>query len=130
MEGIRIRHKTLKAPGNDPYMIIAIVAKYEKRIDPPYPACSICSLPGWRKNPALVVNHEGYKTRHIKIDQEGYAIVSRGVLEGLSGLLDHGGFDIINVISNPPTQKITMGADGTFTAEVVHKMPREIITKG
>jgi len=128
MEGIRIQHMSMRAPADRP-MILAIRDKTE-RIDPPYPVCSLCSPPGWQIDSKLEVNHEGFKTRHIEIDQEGYAIVSSGVLEGLSHLIDHGGFDIINVISNPPAQKITIGADGIITREVVQKMPREIITKG
>lgn len=131
-EGIRIKHKTMKAPQGSPgFMILAIRDKSERLKatdgsklpdDYPYPACSVCNIPS--------PGHEGYKTRHIEIDTEGYAIVSSGILEGLAHHVDHGGFDIINTISNPPRQIIAMGADGNFTRTVVHKVPRQIITKG
>lgn len=131
-EGIRIKHMTMKAPNVPPGFMILAIRDMTERLKAtdgsklpdgyPYPECQICQIPS--------PGHEGYKTRHIEIDTEGYSIVSSGVLEGLSHLVDHGGFDIIDVISNPPKQVIAMGADGNFTKTVVHKYPRQIITKG
>ncbi len=99
-EGIRIKHRTMKN-------VLLAVRDLTERVEPPYPACSACSIdePG----------HEGYKTRHILLDHEGYGLVSEGVLDGLKHLGDMGGFDISNTVANPPEQNVAFNGDGTVS---------------
>ena len=94
-EGIRIRHKTLRVE-----CTVAVRDMTERLKSTsgealpdnyPYPGCAVCSLPS--------PGHDGYKTRHVDIDSDGYGIVSAGVLDGLKKLGDLGGFDIENVVS-------------------------------
>lgn len=110
-EGIRIRHKTLKGP------CTVAVRDLTERIDPPFPGCSVCGIgePG----------HEGFKTRHVTLDAEGCGIVSEGVMEGLAHLADQGGFDVENVVRNPPRQLVSLGANGA-TVTVHQTIPRDL----
>ncbi len=107
-EGIRIRHKTMTN-------VLLAVRDLTERVDPPYPACSACSIdsPG----------HEGFKTRHILLDGEGYGLVSPGVLEGLRHLGDMGGFDIANTVTNPPTQTVAFDGNGNASVTVKQYLP-------
>ena len=97
-EGIRIKHKSMRN-------VLLAVRDRTERIKPPYPACSACGIgePG----------HEGYKTRHVMLDNDGFGLVSAGVLDGLKHLGDLGGFDISNTVSNPPTQDIAFNSNGS-----------------
>ena len=102
-EGIRIKHKSMRN-------VLLAVRDRTERIKPPYPACSACSIPE--------PGHEGYKTRHVLLDNEGFGLVSAGVLDGLKHLGDLGGFDIHNTVSNPPTQNIAFdGNRATVTVK-------------
>lgn len=119
-EGIRIKHTTVTGPA-----ILAIRDHAESRISPPYPGCNICGLPEG-------FGHEGYKTRHIDIDADGYAIVSEGVLEGLKHLADWGGFELQNVVSNPPGIKLEIGSNGQIKKTIIQKVQQDIavLSKG
>lgn len=116
-DGIRIKHKSVIGPA------ILAIRDLTEPFTPPHSKCSICT-----SDPEKPVAHQ-FKTRHIDIDNEGYAIVSEGVLEGLKHLIDLGGFDIENVVTTPPTQKIIIAYDGTAIKEVVQKYPQQIRSK-
>lgn len=91
-EGLRIRHTTLRGPA-----IVAVRDLTERIPNPrriPWPGCSVCNLPA--------PGHEGYKTRHVTIDSDGYGLVSEGVWEGLCHLADKGGFEYANPVPEPP----------------------------
>ena len=94
-EGIRIRHKTLKG--------ILLVVRDQSRpllttdkkpLPPNFPLdpCSTCGVPHY------------VKTYHLPLDSEGTIIVGRPIWEKLMGLADHAGFDLANVVNNPPDQ--------------------------
>jgi hypothetical protein len=141
-EGIRIRHQdhTLetcevcrwRAEPTGDSLVIAVRDLTEPLgvPPPPYvpPACALCNLP--EPGHALIDadgRFERYKMRHVTIDTEGYGLVSAGVYDGLKHLGDHGGFDLTNTITNPPTQRIDMNANGSGPAvSVLHKMQRPI----
>lgn len=98
-EGIRIRHTVIRGPA-----IVAVRDLTERIPNPrriPWPGCSACGIPS--------PGHEGFKTRHITVDADGYAIVSSGVWEGLSHLIDHGGFVFENPVPEPPTLHVNLG---------------------
>lgn len=119
-EGIRIRHNTLRGP-----LTVAVRDLTERIRNPhglPWPGCSVCALPS--------PGHEGYKTRHVQIDHDGYGLVSQGVWEGLCHLVDRGGFELMNTISNPPRLIVALGSDGGVTTTVQHKMPVPIVPGG
>jgi hypothetical protein len=130
-DGIRIRHKTLRPDPTVSAELVVAVQDASEPFDvppPPFvpPACSLCGLdaPGH----AAMVNgrYQWFKTRHITIDTDGYALVSQGVWEGLAHLTNHGGFDLQGHIDNPPTQTLTFNGDG-FTRQVHHLMQRPIL---
>lgn len=103
-------------------MIVAVRDLTEPTPNPhrvPWPACSACDLPP--------PGHEGFKTRHVTIDTDGYALVSAGVWDGLSHLVDWGGFDLVNTISNPPRQTLAFDGNGHGKLTVHHLMQRPII---
>ncbi len=96
-EGIRIRHKSLKS--------VMLVIRDQSRplkqtngkplpqnfvIDP----CRTCGTP-----------HD-VKTYHLDLDGEGTIIVSTTVYEKLQALADHGGFEFVNRVVNPPAQEL------------------------
>ena len=90
-EGLRIRHTTLRGPA------VVAVRDLTERVPDWYKnprGCAVCRLPA--------PGHEGYKTRHVEIDSDGYGIVSSGVWEGLCHLADRGGFDYANPVPEPP----------------------------
>jgi hypothetical protein len=62
----------------------------------PDQVCHICGRP-----------HE-CKTYHFQLDNEGTIMVSTRIWERLQGLYDHGGFEKVNVRSDPPTQGLIL----------------------
>lgn len=107
-EGIRIRHTTLRGPA-----IVAVRDITERIINKPgvpYRACAVCNLPS--------PGHEGFKTRHVEIDSDGYGIVSPGVWEGLRHLIDQGGFEAVNPVPEPPAIHLDMNKG---TKRLIHK---------
>lgn len=88
-DSIRIRHKFLKG-------IMMILRDRSRPLSnvSKRPVCKICTIP-----------HE-YKTYHLKLDDEGCILVSTGIYDHIARMVDKGGFEIANVIHNPPTQII------------------------
>lgn len=48
------------------------------------------------------------KTYHLKMGADGTTIVSTGVWEQLQRMPDHGGFEIVNTVTEPPAQGIVL----------------------
>lgn len=140
-EGIRIRHETKVGPA-----VIAVrdretpiaptevgrvravaaanalnVTTYRTSV---WNECSACSIPETPSDHPM--GHQGFKTRHITVDADGYAIVSEGVWAGLHKYVDDGGFAVINTVPDPPpvTMNFEKGRDTKIT--VHHKVPREL----
>lgn len=125
MAGVRIRHLTAKGPA----IIVIRDLSHRGDADPDgnYPGCSACSLPS--------PGHEGYKTKHLRIDADGYAIVSPEYWLDLQRFIDHGQFEYANEVPDPPRQQLLVVAnrDGSVRDSklvVHHKMARPITTKG
>lgn len=49
-----------------------------------------------------------HKTYHFQLDQDGTIIVSTTIWDRLQNMVDHGGFEKVNVVSEPPTQGISL----------------------
>ncbi len=115
-EGVRIQHVVLKGP--------AVVLVRDMRPDfKPHtdtPGCAVCSLPE--------PGHEGRKVKHVKIDSDGYAIVSPAYWEDMKKFIDNGGFNLVNPVPEPPRQELIIGATKT-ELKTHHKMQRPIITR-
>jgi len=123
-EGLRVRHTELRPPEGHEQMIVAVRDLTERIPNPRnvlWPGCSICSLPS--------PGHEGYKTRHVTIDRDGYGLVSAGVWEGLCHLGDQGGFELENTITNPPKQTLSFDGNGHSKLTVHHRLQRPITTR-
>jgi len=86
---------------------------------PEYPGCGACQLPP--------PGHEGYHTKHIRIDSDGYGLVSAPYWEDIKKYVDHGGFVFVNPVPEPPRQGIDFGANGSGKLTVFHKMTRPIL---
>lgn len=115
--GIRIRHTELRGP-----MVVVVrdmSRRMKNRKNRPWPGCGICEIPS--------PGHDGYETRHVRIDSEGYALVSVAYWEALEAFIDKGGFEYINDIPNPPRQSVDILADGSARLTVHHKMTRPIL---
>jgi hypothetical protein len=69
----------------------------------PHPQQAICRICG---------HPHDYKTYHFQLDAEGTIIVSTTIWERLLAMPDHGGFEKINVVEEPPTQHMALRADG------------------
>jgi hypothetical protein len=63
---------------------------------PTNPVCRVCRRP-----------HE-CKTYHFQLDAEGTIMVSTTIWENLLRMPDHGGFEPINVVTEPPAQGIIL----------------------
>jgi hypothetical protein len=64
--------------------------------DPHRPACRLCGHP-----------HQ-CKTYHLQLDGEGTVIVSTTIWAHMRKLFDHGGFEQVNVVRQPPTQGLIL----------------------
>jgi hypothetical protein len=60
--------------------------------DPHRPACRLCGHP------------HTCKTYHLQLDADGTVIVSTTIWENMQRLYDHGGFEPVNVVAEPPAQ--------------------------
>lgn len=58
--------------------------------------CRVCGHP-----------HE-CKTYHLQLDADGTVMVSTTVWEHMRKLFDHGGFEEVNVVSEPPDQQVIL----------------------
>ena len=95
------------------------------------PACSAFRLPEPGHAELVDGTYRRWKTRHVTIDTDGYALVSPGVWEGLRHMDISGGdsgFNLHNTVPNPPTIGISMNGDGTSTVQVHHLLQRPILT--
>jgi hypothetical protein len=63
---------------------------------PKNPVCRICGR-----------QHE-FKTYHLQLDADGTIMVSTGVWDKMSMMFDQGGFEKVNVVSDPPAQHIEL----------------------
>lgn len=105
-------------------MIVAVRDLTERIPNPkqlPWPGCGQCRIP--------TPGHEGWKTRHVTIDNEGYGIVSSGVWEGLCHLVDRGGFEAVNPVPSPPRQGLNFNNQGAVTTQVFHRVQQPITAK-
>jgi hypothetical protein len=59
---------------------------------PRNPVCSICRM-----------RHE-FKTYHFQLDSDGTVMVSTTIWDRLRRLHDCGGFEVVNVVAEPPAQ--------------------------
>jgi hypothetical protein len=64
--------------------------------NPHRPACRLCGHP-----------HQ-CKTYHLQLDGEGTVIVSTTIWAHMRKLFDHGGFEAVNVVAEPPAQGLTI----------------------
>jgi hypothetical protein len=66
------------------------------RPSPHNPTCRLCGRP------------HGYKTYHFQLDAEGTIVVSTTIWQHLLRMPDRGGFEAVNVVSEPPTQGLIL----------------------
>jgi hypothetical protein len=64
--------------------------------NPHRPACRLCGHP-----------HQ-CKTYHLMLDSDGTMIVSTTIWAHMQKLFDHGGFEPVNVVREPPTQGLVI----------------------
>ena len=100
-DGIRIRPQParLKAENIGSAAHRLFILRDHSRPLTPGPGRSVCETCGQP--------HE-FKTYHFKLDAEGTIIVSTGVWERMLSMPDHGGFEQVNVVAEPPAQGIKL----------------------
>ncbi len=122
-EGVRIRHKTVRVDS-----LVVIRDLSHRGAGGPngfYPGCSRCDLdpPG----------HEGYKTKHVKVDSDGYAIVAVEYWQDLQRFIDDAGFEYANPVPEPPRQGLSLqvspNGDAQGKLTVYHKHMQPILEK-
>ena len=87
-EGIRVRHELAT---NTMFVVTDIARPYGE----PF-ACLKCNT---------IHTH---KTYHLQIDDAGSVVVSQGIWEQIQRLPNQGGFELANVVKDPPNQKLSM----------------------
>ena len=90
-DGIRIRHKVMKSCT---FVLRDKARPIPKRPERVYPTCGICGVP------------HSFRVYHFQLDAEGCVIVSTSIYQELLRFPDVGGFDLTDVIHDPPTQII------------------------
>lgn len=98
-DGVRIQPQParLRADGIDSVANrLFVVRDVTRPLRPPHTVCTTCG-----------VAHE-CKTYHLQLDAEGTVIVSTTVWDRLHRLYDHGGFEQVNVVRKPPTQRLVL----------------------
>jgi hypothetical protein len=73
-----------------------VVRDLTRPLPPPRPTCSTCGIP-----------HD-CKTYHLQLDGQGTVIVSTTIWANMQRLYDHGGFEPVNVVAEPPAQGLTL----------------------
>jgi hypothetical protein len=100
-DGVRIQPQParLAAEGIGSVANRLFIVRDQSRPMPPNPhrpACRLCGHP-----------HQ-CKTYHLQLDGEGTIIVSTTIWAHMRKLFDHGGFEAVNVVSEPPTQGLIL----------------------
>jgi hypothetical protein len=100
-DGIRIQpqKERLRAEGVNDVAGRLFIIRDTSRPIPPHPANPVCRLCG---RP-----HE-FKTYHLQLDAEGTVMVSTTIWENMLKLFDHGGFEPVNVVADPPDQQMIL----------------------
>lgn len=91
MAGVRIRH-TQSRLANKTLTLVDGTRPYPRVWD-----CPVCG------------RGHGFKTYHLKLDDQAATIVSVEIVERLKRLEDRGGFLIGEEVKNPPAQRIVIG---------------------
>jgi hypothetical protein len=100
-DGIRIQPQKarLRAEGvNDVAGRMFLIRDVSRPIPvhPYSPVCRICHI-----------QHE-CKTYHLQLDADGTVMVSTTIWENMLKLFDHGGFEQVNVVAEPPDQTMEL----------------------
>ncbi len=97
-DGIRIRPQParLRAEGVGSAAGRLFIVRDLSRPLEPGDRCVTCGVP-----------HEA-KTYHLRMDADGTTIVSTGVWERFLAMPDHGGFETVNVVADPPAQGLVV----------------------
>ena len=95
-DGIRIRPQPGRLPPESAYGRLIVLRDTARPFDPPYVVCATCGVP-----------HD-CKTYHFQLDGDGTIIVSTTIWDNLSRMFDFGGFEVANVVAEPPAQGITV----------------------
>lgn len=105
MPGIRIHHRSFVSK-------VLTMVDQRRPYSTPF-ECPMCHL-----------THV-FKTYHISLDSDGFAIVSPVVWEKLQQLRDHG-FEQMNVVEKPPTITVAVGFAGQ--ASIIDQTGKEIVS--
>ena len=95
-EGIRITPQPGRLLESANRLIILRDRARPIALTPNSPVCHICGTP-----------HD-CKTYHFQLDSDGTIIVSATIWENLQSMYDHGGFEKVNVVPEPPDQTILL----------------------
>lgn len=91
-DSIRLRHKTLRGV----MLVVNDRARPLSNGGRGRELCKVCK-----------VMHT-HKTYHLKLDDEGCVLVSTGIYDNIARMYDKAGFDIADVIHDPPSQVIAV----------------------
>jgi len=128
-EGVRIRLIDERRPADQTDGYIVTIRDVSHKGEPDqfgnYPGCGVCQLPP--------PGHEGYKMKHLRLDNDGYAIVSVDYWNDMKRFPDNGGFEMANPVAEPPRQQLIVSANGDGSTDgkliVHHKVMRPILTE-
>ena len=112
MPGVRIRpRKDRRSPDN---AIIVLVDKSRpipkpkdgRRLEDVKPMCPTCGI------------QHLFKTYHLQL-QDGSVIVSETIWAKFLAMVDDGGFEFMNYVEKPPTQRLSVGTENAVIHERV-----------
>ena len=96
--GIRIEPQPDRLDVADNQMIVLRDQSRKRTVIPETPTCDICR-----------VQHD-CKTYHFQL-VDGAVIVSTTIWERLQAMPDNGGFQVVNVVERPPTQRLAVNVE-------------------
>ena len=120
LPGIRIRpHKDRYVPDN---ALVVVVDKL-RPLKQPKDGRPLTQVKAKCEHCGYVHEHKAY---HLQL-RAGSIIVSPIIWTRLQGLVDDGGFEKVNTVERPPTQKISMDMDGPGDVVLLEKYVSPIV---
>ena len=114
LPGIRIRPKPDRRVPDNAVIVVRIMdrplplPKNGRPLTQVKPSCDMCGYV-----------HE-HKTYHLQL-RAGSVIVSPVIWARLQGLVDDGGFEQMNTVADPPTQRLDISMDGPSDVVLLEK---------
>ena len=109
MSGLRVRHATERN-------CVLTLVDGRRVLSPPH-LCGVC------------LRSHDRKTYHIRLDDQGAAIVSREIWQRLSVMPSHGSFTLVGPIAKPPPQTTSINRSVSFSGAEMAEVPKGVMVR-